>query len=120
MLARHLDLLRAVHVGEESEAEALRVGRVCEAINSERGLRRVECLAYTGVELIVRHTAPVLWLRVRHRLRVCNTNNTTLNSKAFLLNKVCSKQCHLPYTTLASFMNNPEACSISTVHRHLL
>lgn len=48
----------AVHVGQQTQAESLSVGRICEAVHSERGLRCMEYLPYPLVQLIVRDGAP--------------------------------------------------------------
>ena len=71
MTPRDLDLLRAVDVGEEAEAEAVGAGRVAEAVHRQRRLRRVERLADAVVQLVVGDAAPVLRLLVRHWLCVC-------------------------------------------------
>ena len=70
MPARHLDLLRAVDVGEEPQTEALGVGGVGEAVHRQRGLGGVEGLAHTRVQLVVGDGAPEVGLLVRHRLKV--------------------------------------------------
>lgn len=53
MSARHLHLLRPVDIGEQTEAEALRVGGVGEPVDGEGGLRRVERLSHPRVQLVV-------------------------------------------------------------------
>lgn len=58
----------AVHIGQQAQTEALRVGRVCESIYCEGGLGGVEGLSYTLVQLVVRDGAPEGRLTVRHRL----------------------------------------------------
>lgn len=92
MSARELDLLRAVDVGEEAETEALRVGRVAEAVDGERGLRRVERLAYARVQLVVGDAAPVLRLLVRHRLRLhySNNGNTRTSTMAVMTSTIAT------------------------------
>lgn len=60
----------AVHVGEQSQAEALRVGGVRKAVHCQRGLRGVEGLSYSLVQLIVGNGAPEGRLAVCHRLKV--------------------------------------------------
>ena len=67
---RHLDLLGAVDVGQQPEAEALAVGGVCEAVDREAGLRGVERLPHPRVQLVVRDRAPEVWLGVRHWLSI--------------------------------------------------
>jgi hypothetical protein len=66
----HFYSLGAVHIGEESEAEAFRVGGVTEAIDSQGGLRGVEGFAHTSVEFIIGDAAPERRLRVSDRLRI--------------------------------------------------
>ena len=70
MASRELHRGVAVHVGKQAQAEALRVGRVREAVHGERGLRGVEGLAHALVELIVGDGAPEGRLAVRHGLEV--------------------------------------------------
>ena len=60
----------AVDVGQQAQAEALRVGRVGEAVHRQRGLRGVEGLAHALVQLVVGDGAPEGRLAVRHRLEV--------------------------------------------------
>lgn len=43
----------AVHVGQQTQAESLSVGRIREAIHGERGLRGMKYLPYPLVQLIV-------------------------------------------------------------------
>ena len=73
MSAGHLDGLGSVDVRQESEAEALGVAGVGEAVDGEGGLRGVERLPDPRVQLVVRDAAPERRLRVRHRLHVYNT-----------------------------------------------
>ena len=73
--ARHLHGGVAVDVGQQAQAEALRVGRVGEAVHRQRGLRGVEGLAHALVQLVVGDGAPEGGLRVGHRLQVCVTES---------------------------------------------
>lgn len=70
MSARELHGRVAVHVGQQAQTEALRVGRVCEAVHRQRGLRGVEDLSYPLVQLVVGNGAPEGRLTVRHWLKV--------------------------------------------------
>lgn len=67
----HLNGGVPVDVGEQAQTEALRVGRVCESVHSQRGLGGVEGLSNTLVQLVISYRAPERWLGVRHRLQVC-------------------------------------------------
>lgn len=58
----------AVHVGQQAQTEALRVGGVCESVDGQGGLGGVEGLSHALVELVVRDGAPEGRLAVRHRL----------------------------------------------------
>lgn len=60
----------AVDVGQQAQTEALRVGRVREAVDGKGGLRGVEGLPDTLVQLVVGDGAPEGRLAVRHRLQV--------------------------------------------------
>lgn len=62
-----------VDVGEQPEAEALRVGGVGEAVHRHGGLRGVECLPDTLVQLVVGDGAPEGWLAVGDGLQVWET-----------------------------------------------
>lgn len=62
-----------VDVGEQPEAEALRVGGVGEAVHCHGGLRGVECLPDTLVQLVVGDGAPEGWLAVGDGLQVWET-----------------------------------------------
>lgn len=70
MSARELHGGVAVDVGEQTQAEALRVGRVREPVHRQRGLGGVEGLADTLVQLVVGYRAPEGRLAVGHRLQV--------------------------------------------------
>ncbi len=48
----------AVHVGQQAQAEALRIARIGEAIHRDRRLRRVERFTDTRVQLVVADRAP--------------------------------------------------------------
>lgn len=61
----------AVDVGQQPQAEALRVGGVGEAIHGHGGLRGVEGLPHPLVELVVGYGAPEGRLTVGHGLQVC-------------------------------------------------
>ena len=67
----HLHLLRSVDVGEEAEAESLRVWRVGESIHGQGRLRGMKRLSHTIIQLVVRYRAPKRRLFVRHRLGIC-------------------------------------------------
>lgn len=56
----------AVHVREQADAHALRVGRVSEPVDGEVGLAGMEQLAHPLVQLVVGHRAPELRLLVAH------------------------------------------------------
>lgn len=60
-----------VHIGQQPQAETLRVGGVGETVHSHGGLRGVERLPDTLVQLIVRDGAPEGWLTVGDGLQVC-------------------------------------------------
>lgn len=64
-----------VDVGQQAQAEALRVGGVSEAIHGHGGLRGVESLAHPLVELVVGYGAPEGRLAVSHRLQICTKPN---------------------------------------------
>lgn len=68
--ARQLHRRVAVDVGQQAQAEALRVGGVREAVHRQRRLRGVEGLAHPLVELVVGNGAPEGGLAVRHWLEV--------------------------------------------------
>lgn len=59
-----------VDIGEQPQAEALRVGGVGEAIHRHGGLRGVECLPNALVQLVVGDGAPEGWLAVGDGLQV--------------------------------------------------
>lgn len=59
-----------VDVGEQAEAEALRVGGVGEAVHRHGGLRGVEGLPHALVQLVVGDGAPEGRLAVGDRLKV--------------------------------------------------
>ena len=75
--AGHLDGLGSVDVRQESEAEALGVAGVGEAVDGEGRLGGVERLPDPRVQLVIRDTAPERRFRVRHRLHVYNTQTVT-------------------------------------------
>lgn len=60
----------AVYIGQQAQAETLRVGRISKPVYCERGLGRVEDFPHPLVQLIVGYGAPERWLTVRHRLQV--------------------------------------------------
>lgn len=60
-----------VDVGQQAQAETLRVGGVSEAIHGHGGLRGVESLPHPLVELVVGYGAPEGRLAVSHRLQIC-------------------------------------------------
>lgn len=68
--ARQLHRRVAVDVGQQAQAETLRVGGVREAVHRQRRLRGVEGLADPLVQLVVGDGAPEGRLAVRHRLEV--------------------------------------------------
>lgn len=70
MSARQLHRGVAVHVGQQAQAETLRVGRIREAVHRQRGLRGVEDLPHPLVQLVVGDGAPEGRLAVCHRLKV--------------------------------------------------
>lgn len=72
--ASHLHGGVAINVGQQAQAEALRVGRICESIHSEGRLRGVEGLPDPLVQLIVSYGAPESRLGVGHWLQVYNKN----------------------------------------------
>lgn len=71
MSARELHGGVAVDVGEQAQAEALGVGRICKSVHGEGGLGRVEDLSHALVQLVVRDGAPEGRLTVRDRFQVC-------------------------------------------------
>lgn len=60
-----------VDVGQQTQAEALRVGGVSESIHGHGGLGGVEGLSHPLVELVVGYGAPKGWLAVGHGLQIC-------------------------------------------------
>lgn len=61
-----------VDIGEQPQAEAVGVvGRVCEAVDDDAGVRGVERLPDPVVELVVNDGAPELRLLILHRLQTC-------------------------------------------------
>lgn len=60
-----------VDVGQQTEAEALGIGGVSEAIHGHGGLGGVESLSHPLVELVVGYGAPEGRLAVGHRLQIC-------------------------------------------------
>ena len=73
MSARELHGGVTVNVGEQTQAEALRVGGVREAVHGEGGLGGVEGLSHPLVQLVVGDGAPKGRLAVGYRLEVCTT-----------------------------------------------
>lgn len=67
----HLHSGIPVDVRQQTQAEALRVGRICESVHCQRGLRGVERLPHALVQLVIGYRAPEGGLRVGHRLHVC-------------------------------------------------
>lgn len=59
-----------VDVGEQPQAEALRIGGVGEAVHGHGRLRGVECFPNALVQFIVGDGAPEGWLAVGDRLQV--------------------------------------------------
>ncbi len=57
-LSALLALIRAIHIGQDTETEARRTRRVNEAVHVHVGLRGVERLAYMLVKLVVGDCAP--------------------------------------------------------------
>lgn len=53
MSARQLHGGVAVDVGEQAQAEAFRVGRICKSVHGEGGLGRVKDLSHALVQLVV-------------------------------------------------------------------
>lgn len=51
-----------VDIRQQAQAETLRVGRICESVHCQRGLRSVEGLPDTLVQLVVGYRAPEGWL----------------------------------------------------------
>lgn len=71
MSARQLHGGVAVDVGEQAQAEAFRVGRICKSVHGEGGLGRVKDLSHALVQLVVGDGAPEGRLAVRDRFQVC-------------------------------------------------
>lgn len=71
MSAHELHCGVAVDVGEQAQAEALGVGRICKSIHREGGLGRVKDLSHALVQLIVGDGAPKGRLTVCDWLQVC-------------------------------------------------
>lgn len=66
----HLDRGVSVNVGEQPQAEALRVGGVREAVDGQRGLGGVEGLSHPLVQFVVGYGAPERWLTIGDWLEV--------------------------------------------------
>lgn len=66
----HLHSGVPVDIRQQAQAETFRVGRICESVHCQRGLRGVEGLPHALVQLVVGYRAPEGWLRVSHRLQV--------------------------------------------------
>lgn len=60
----------AVNIGQQAQAETLRVGWISKAVYCERRLGCMEDFPHPLVQLIVGYGAPERWLTVRHRLQV--------------------------------------------------
>ena len=80
VVARHLDLVGAVDVGEDAEAEALARRRVRVAVDGDRVhvARHVEHLAHALLHLVVGQRAPVRLLHHRYRHHICVNRNALL------------------------------------------
>lgn len=61
----------AVDIGKQAEAEALRIWGVRETIHGHWGLRSVECLSHSLVELIIGNGAPEGWFTIGDWLEIC-------------------------------------------------
>lgn len=83
MSARQLHRRVAVHVGQQAQAEALRVGRIREAVHRQRGLRGVEDLSDPLVQLVVGNGAPEGRLTVGHWLKVWQEVKKKRKEKTF-------------------------------------
>lgn len=83
MASGHLHLLSSVDVWQQSQAKALRVGGVCEAVDGEGGLGGMKGLPHTIVQFIICNRAPVGWVHIRHRVGIWN--NTLQNSEDFYI-----------------------------------
>lgn len=71
MPARELHCGVAVDVGEQAQAEALGVGRICKSVHGEGGLGRVKDLSHTLIQLVVGDGAPEGGLAVCDGFQVC-------------------------------------------------
>lgn len=60
----------SVHVRQQAQAEAFRVGRISKTIHCHRGLGGMKRLPDSLVELIVGYRAPESWLTVGNRLQI--------------------------------------------------
>ena len=60
----------AVDVGQKTQTETFRVARVCEAVDSNRRLGRVERLANSRVKFIIADRTPKGWLTIHDRLGI--------------------------------------------------
>lgn len=60
----------AVNIGQQTQAETLRVGWIGKPVYCERGLGCMEDFPHPLVQLIVGYGAPERWLTVGHRLQV--------------------------------------------------
>jgi hypothetical protein len=72
VVSRHLGLARAIHVGQDPEAEALRTRRIGVAVDSDRVrvARHVKHLTHSLLHLVVGQRTPVRLLDHRHRHHV--------------------------------------------------
>lgn len=66
----HLHSCVPVDIRQQAQAETLGVWWISESIHCQWGLRGVERLPHTLVQLIVSYRAPEGWLRISHRLQV--------------------------------------------------
>jgi len=88
MSACHLHLLITVDVWEKSKTESVTARWVSEAVDCQRRQWRVERLADTTVQFIVRDAAPVWGLHIHHRLHSCRNRR-----------RQCCRTQHTSYTT---------------------
>lgn len=65
----------SVNVGEQTQAEPLRVRWVCKAVHSKRGLWGMEGLSNPLVQFIICYRTPKGWLRVGNRLQIWRERN---------------------------------------------
>lgn len=65
----------SIHVRQQAEAEALRIGGISETVHSHRWLRSMKRLPHSLVELVVRYGTPESRFTVSHRLKICRGEN---------------------------------------------